>query len=57
MKYFINHDIKSNKKRKIFKITFWVSLVLIVILPIYFGVFKARMLPKSNQDQVYLWVD
>jgi hypothetical protein len=57
LRYFINQDVKSNKKRKIFKITFWVSLVLIVVLPIYFGVFKARMLPKSNQDQVYLWVD
>ncbi len=57
MQYFINKDINSNKKRKIFKITFWVSLILITILPIYFGVFKARMLPKSNQDQVYLWVD
>jgi hypothetical protein len=57
LQYFINQDVKSNKKRKIFKITFWVSLILIVILPIYFGVFKARMLPKSNQDQVYLWVD
>jgi multidrug efflux pump subunit AcrB len=26
-------------------------------LPIYFGIFKARMLPKSNQNQIYLWVD
>jgi multidrug efflux pump subunit AcrB len=28
-----------------------------MILPIYFGIFKARMLPKSDKDQVYLWVD
>ncbi len=57
MKYFINQNPTSNKKRKIFKLTFWVSLVLVIILPIYFWIFKARMLPKSNQDQVYLWID
>ena len=28
-----------------------------MVLPIYFWVFKARMLPKSNKNQVYLWVD
>nr|MDD3720575.1 efflux RND transporter permease subunit [Candidatus Gracilibacteria bacterium] len=57
MEIFIHEKKESKKKRKIFKLTFWISLVLIIILPIYFGVFKARMLPKSNQDQVYLWID
>lgn len=57
MEIFIHEKKESKKKRKIFKLTFWISLVLIIILPIYFWVFKARMLPKSNQDQVYLWID
>ncbi len=53
----INSSEKSKKYRKLFKVTFWISLVLIIILPIYFGIFKARMLPKSNQNQVYVWID
>ncbi|MDD3145036.1 MAG: efflux RND transporter permease subunit [Candidatus Gracilibacteria bacterium] len=57
MNYFINDDKKSNRNRKLFKATFWISLVLVMVLPIYFGIFKARMLPKSDKDQVYLWVD
>lgn len=28
-----------------------------IIFPIAVGIFKARMLPKSNQNQVYLWID
>jgi len=57
MNYFINDDKKSNRNRKLFKATFWISLVLVIVLPIYFWIFKARMLPKSDKDQVYLWVD
>lgn len=57
MNLFITQDKKSAKNRKIFKITFWVSLILVMILPIYFWIFKARMLPKSDKDQVYLWID
>jgi multidrug efflux pump subunit AcrB len=54
---FINDDKKSQKRRKTLKITFWISLILVTILPIYFGVFKARMLPKSDKDQMYVWID
>ena len=36
---------------------FWIVLALVVVLPIYFGIFKARMLPKSNQQQIYLRLD
>ena len=36
---------------------FWISLILILITPIMLDVFKARMLPKADKDQVYLWVD
>ena len=57
MRFFLNNEEKSKKRRKIFKITFWISLFLILILPIYFGIFKARMLPKSNQNQIYVWID
>lgn len=57
MKFFIKDDNKSKNKRKIFKILFIISLIFVIILPIYFWVFKARMLPKSDKDQVYLWID
>jgi len=57
MKLFLSNKKKANKRRKIFKITFWISLFVILIAPIYFGIFKARMLPKSNQNQIYLWLD
>jgi len=57
MKKFLNNDKKSKAKRKIFKFTFWLSLFIIIIAPIYLGIFKARMLPKSNQNQIYLWID
>ncbi len=57
MKLFINDSKKANTRRKIFKITFWLALFSILILPIYAWVFKARMLPKSDQNQIYLWID
>ena len=57
MKKFLNDDIKTAKRRKIFKLIFWISLIFILIWPIYSWIFKARMLPKSNQDQIYLWID
>ncbi len=55
--FFINTWKNTNKKIKILKISFWISLLLVMVLPIQFGIFKARMLPKSNQNQIYLWVD
>ena len=48
---------KSAKRIFYFKLTLWVSLFLVILGPIYGGIFKARMLPKSNQNQIYLWVD
>ena len=48
---------RSKKIRKIIKIAFWGGLLVVIILPIATGIFKARMLPKSNQNQVYLWID
>jgi len=40
-----------------FKTIFWISLVIVIVWPIWWWIFKARMLPKSNQNQVYLRVD
>jgi multidrug efflux pump subunit AcrB len=57
LKIFLWSDRKTNIKRKIFKISFWLALFIIVLWPIYWWIFKARMLPKSNQDQIYLWID
>lgn len=27
------------------------------MVPIIIGIFKARMLPKADKDQVYIWID
>lgn len=57
MNIFIHDNTKGKRNRKIFKIFFWISLLFIIIAPIYTWIFKARMLPKSDKDQVYLWID
>ncbi len=57
MRLFLGTEKKQQTKRTFFKIFFWLSLFSILILPIVFGIFKARMLPKSNQNQVYVWID
>lgn len=54
---FLGEEKKEKKRRKIFKTMFWLSLVIAIIWPIYIWIFKARMLPKSNQDQIYVWID
>jgi multidrug efflux pump subunit AcrB len=32
-------------------------LIIFIFWPILWGIFKARLLPKSDQNQVYLWID
>lgn len=54
---FIVNDPKVARTRRLFKIGFWLALFAIIISPIMFNIFKARMLPKANKNQVYLWVD
>lgn len=31
--------------------------MVILVAPIMLDVFKARMLPKADKNQVYLWID
>lgn len=53
--YFL--DEKFPKRVKFFKIGFWITLVLFVVVPPALLIFKMRMLPKSNQNQIFIWVD
>jgi multidrug efflux pump subunit AcrB len=57
LQFFINREKKTEQKRTYLKIGFWISLILIIILPISLNIFKARMLPKADKNQVYLWID
>ncbi|MFK7780229.1 MAG: efflux RND transporter permease subunit [Candidatus Gracilibacteria bacterium] len=57
MEKFLGDENGKKKKRTIVRIVFWLTLILVVLGPIYGGIFKARMLPKSNQNQIYIWVD
>lgn len=57
LEIFINRDAKTERKRTWLKVGFWVSLFVIILSPILLDVFKARMLPKADKNQVYLWID
>jgi multidrug efflux pump subunit AcrB len=57
LKRFIGTEAATKKRRKYLKPIFWISLALIVVTPILLDVFRARMLPKADKDQVYLWID
>ena len=48
---------ENKVKRKIFKLAFWSLLFAVIIVPPSLGIFKARMLPKSNKEQIYIWID
>lgn len=54
---YINREERSARTRRLFKIAFWFALFAIIVSPIALGIFKARMLPKADKDQVYLWID
>jgi multidrug efflux pump subunit AcrB len=41
----------------VFKLIFWISLFTVIIVPPALQIFKARMLPKSNKEQIYVWID
>lgn len=54
---FLWEEKREKKNRRIFKTIFRISLFIAIIWPIYIWIFKARMLPKSNQNQIYIWID
>lgn len=57
LQVFISRETKTERMRSWLKRGFWISLIIILIVPIMLDVFKARMLPKADKDQVYLWID
>ncbi len=57
LKKFIGSGKKEKAARKWLKPAFWISLMLVVSLPIAMDVFRARMLPKADKEQAYLWID
>ena len=57
LQIFINREPRTMKTRWYLKMGFWISLLLIIVTPIMLDVFRARMLPKADKNQVYLWVD
>ncbi|MDD2745577.1 MAG: efflux RND transporter permease subunit, partial [Candidatus Gracilibacteria bacterium] len=54
---FIGQDAAKKRRRKWLKPAFWIALILVISIPIVLDVFRARMLPKADKDQVYLWID
>jgi len=55
MKKFLG--IRNTKRRKLFKLVFWISLFAVIIVPPSLWIFKMAMLPKDNKNQVYIWID
>ncbi len=56
-KNFISFFLNNKKSRKLFKLSFWILLFWILIFPSAVNIIKFRMLPKSNQWQIYLRAD
>lgn len=54
---YINESDATIRKRRMLKIGFWLALFAILVAPIMLDVFKARMLPKADKNQIYLWID
>lgn len=57
LRKFVGSGTTEKSRRRWLKPAFWISLALVVSLPVALDVFRARMLPKADKDQVYLWVD
>lgn len=57
LRKFIGSGKKEKAARRWLKPAFWISLMLVVSLPIAMDVFRARMLPKADKEQAYLWID
>lgn len=54
---YVSTTKQSLKKRKWLRIGFVVGLIIVMLIPAFPSIFKLRLLPKSNKDQVYIWVD
>lgn len=54
---YISDNVNTSKSRKRLKYIFWTMLFIIIISPIMLWIFKARMLPKADKNQVYIWID
>lgn len=54
---YISKNEVITKKRRMLKAGFWIALFAILVAPIMMDIFKARMLPKADKNQVYLWID
>lgn len=54
---FSQQNKQARARRKSLRIGFWVALGLVMVLPVMLDVFRVRMLPKADKDQVYLWID
>ena len=57
LRKFVGSGKKEKSARRWLKPAFWISLALVVALPIAMDVFRARMLPKADKEQAYLWID
>lgn len=54
---YISDTAATLKSRRTLKYIFWISLFVIILSPIMLGIFKARMLPKADKNQIYIWID
>lgn len=57
LKKFIGKGAVQGRRRRWLKPAFWIALALVVAIPIALDVFRARMLPKADKDQAYVWID
>ena len=55
--YYLWREDLHKQRRSKFKKYFWIIFFAVLFLPPLLGIFKMRMLPKSNQAQVYMWFD
>ncbi len=54
---FIGDKTGQKFKRIFIKFVFWSLLGIVTLLPAGMQIFKWRMLPKSDQEQVYIWLE
>ncbi len=56
-KGFLNMFFNHKWLRILFKICFWGLLLFLMTFPYYYEFLRMRMLPKSNKEQIFLWID